>query len=441
MRCLASARCISIVNSAAAIAAVMLCVSCANQRTIAGAGTRLFRDERISQRKLEELSNAFADRYFTLIVSASERVIRGNPDMQQCRLMNGIRLLGVSSMYDIATSPDTLTQLIDQYVVVKLQNYFWVDSGRAHAIWGERARLFEENLRRAYEDISSLCERVFTDDQLAELNESVSAWWARGSGSELVAYVRFTEVAGSKGQKLIESVRDGNGLLEPLDRATEQLIEAQLAYERSFFWAKRLPLFANWQVEALAYDLLSMPDVATALSGVNRMTEVVGALPTMSEEAQGALISLLQEYQRSLQATTSTLDRAAPLVEGVRGVMQSSDGALQQVNSALDKLIAFQAERLKQQDPNAPTAKPIEMSDLIALVAETKATLVEARQTIEGGGQLIGSAEIDRRIAEIQSAADASTDRIFVRVMGVVLTALGGIGFLIYFRKRLGGTA
>ncbi len=413
--------------------------SCSQPKTKAGAGVRLFRDERISRSQLEELSNAFADRYFTLMVAASERVMRDNPDLQQRRLMNGIRLLGVSSMYDIATSPDTLTQLVDQYVVVVLQNFFWVDSGRAHAIWGESAQLLEENLRRAREDITSLCERVFTDDQMLELDQGVNAWWSRSKGTELVAYVRFSEVAGAKGKRLIESVRDGGGLLEPLDRATEQLVEAQLAYERSFFWAKRLPLFANWQVEALAYDLLLVPDVQRTIAGVNRVSEVVGAFPEIANAQQPALLALMQEYQRSMQATTATLERAAPLVDGVRGVMQASDGTLAQVNTALEKIIAFQSERLKAQDPNAPTAKPIEMSEVIELVGQTRATLQEARQTLEGGGRLIGSAEVDRRLAEIQATADASIDRIFWRVLVVVLTALGGLALLMFVRQRLGG--
>jgi len=423
----------------ASIALALAISSCSQPKSKVGTGAKLFRDEQISRAQLEELSNAFSDRYFTLMVSASERVMRGNPDMQQCRLMNGLRLLGVSSMYDIATSPDTLTQLVDQYVVVVLQNYLWVDSGSAHAIWGDRAQLLEENLRRAREDITALINRVFTSDQVLELDQNVAAWWARSTGAELVAYVRFSEVASSKGKKLIESVRDGGGLLEPLDRATEQVEEAKLAYERGFFWGKRLPLFANWQFEALAYDILLLPDVQRTLQGVNRVADVVGSLPALAEAQQPALIALMQEYQRSMQATTASLDHAAPLVDGVRDVMQASDGTLQQVNAALDKLIAFQAERLKHQDPNAPTAKPVEMSEIITLVSEARATLVEARQAIDGGGKLIGSTEIDRRLNEIQAAANASTDRIFWRTLVIVLTAIGGLGVLMILRSRFGG--
>ena len=70
------------VNAIAALAVAFALGSCSQSKTKAGAGVRLFRDERISRSQLEELSNAFADRYFTLMVSASERIMRGNPDVQ-----------------------------------------------------------------------------------------------------------------------------------------------------------------------------------------------------------------------------------------------------------------------------------------------------------------------------------------------------------------------
>ena len=412
---------------------------CSAPKPKGGPGMRLVRDERISRKQLEELSNAFADRYFTLMLSASERVMRDNPDVQQCRLMNGLRLLGVSSMYDIATTPDTLTQLVDQYVVVTLQNYFWVDSGRANVIWKERSRPIEENLRRAREDITGLCERVFTDEQILELDLQIATWWSTRSGADFVAYVRFSEVASSKGQDLIEKVRDGGGLLEPLDRATEQLVEAQFAYDRSFFWAKRLPLFANWQVLALWYDIMTMPDVRRTLDGVDRVTTVVGSLPTLLEQQGPVVQSLLQEYQRAMQATTGALERAQPLVEAVGGVVQASGGTSGKVNETLDKVAAMQARAEAAKDPNAPPAKPMELAEVTALLAETRATLTEASRALESGDRLLGSTAIDQRMASVQAASDALIDKVFWRAMAVVGTLVGGLVVVTVIRTRRGG--
>jgi hypothetical protein len=412
---------------------------CSAPKPKGGPGMRLVRDECISRKQLEELSNAFADRYFTLMLSASERVMRDNPDVQQCRLMNGLRLLGVSSMYDIATTPDTLTQLVDQYVVVTLQNYFWVDSGRANVIWKERSRPIEENLRRAREDITGLCERVFTDEQILELDLQIATWWSTRSGADFVAYVRFSEVASSKGQDLIVKVRDGGGLLEPLDRATEQLVEAQFAYDRSFFWAKRLPLFANWQVLALWYDIMTMPDVRRTLDGVDRVTTVVGSLPTLLEQQGPVVQSLLQEYQRAMQATTGALERAQPLVEAVGGVVQASGGTIGKVNETLDKVAAMQARAEAAKDPNAPPAKPMDIAEVTALLAETRSTLTEANRALESGDRLLGSTAIDQRVASVQAASDALIDKVFWRAMAVVGALIGGLVLVTVIRTRRGG--
>jgi len=435
----AARRSASVLLALASLAALQPLAGCAAPKPKGGPGMRLVRDERIDRKQLEELSNAFADRYFTLMLSASERVMRDNPDLQQCRLMNGLRLLGVSSMYDIATTPDTLTQLVDQYVVVTLQNYFWVDSGRANVIWKERSRPIEENLRRAREDITSLCERVFTDEQLLELDLQIATWWSTRSGADFVAYVRFTEVASAKGQALIEKVRDGGGLLEPLDRATEQLVEAQFAYDRSFFWAKRLPLFANWQVLALWYDIMVMPDVRRALDGVDRVTTVVGSLPTLLEQQGPVVQGLLQEYQRAMQATTGALERAQPLVEAVGGVMQASGGTIGKVNETLDKVAAMQARADAAKDPNAPPAKPMDLAEVTALLAETRATLTEANRALESGDRLLGSTAIDQRLATVQAASDALIDKVFWRAMAVVGALVGGLVLVTVIRTRRGG--
>jgi hypothetical protein len=206
----------------ACLAALCACGSAQKKQTVAEKANLL--DQTITEKQLDQLSNAFADRYFTLMLAASERIMRDNPDLQQRRIMNGLRLLGVSSMYDIATSPDTVTQLVDQLVVVTLQNYFWVDSGRSQVIWGDRAQYLVQNLRRAREDIWSIGARVFTREQLDELDLLISNWWSTNGGTEFVAYVRFSDVAASRGSELIEEVRSGGGLLEPLDRATEQVL-------------------------------------------------------------------------------------------------------------------------------------------------------------------------------------------------------------------------
>lgn len=275
--------------------------------------TSMLRDKRITEKQLDELSNAYADRFYTLMLSSSERVIRENPDLQQCRIMNGLRLLTVSSMYDIATSPDTVTQLVNQLVVVTLENHFWVESGRAQLIWGDRAKYLVENLRKAREDIWALAAKAFTDEQLSEIDLTISSWWVRGGGTEFASYVRFSDIAGNRGRLLIEQVRGGAGLLAPLDRATEQIQSASQALERSFFWAKRVPLFANWQVEALWYDLLAMPDSRQVLANINTLSQA----PALMSQRMNLVTDTVAQTREAANDLVDQIFRKALILIGM----------------------------------------------------------------------------------------------------------------------------
>jgi len=288
------------------------CSSGQKKKSQFGEAGKMLRDQRITRAKLEELSNAFADQYFTLMLSASEKVMRDNPDISQRRIMNGLRLLSVSSMYDMATSPDTLTQLVDQLVVVTLQNYFWVDSGRSQAIWGNRAQPLVENLRKARENIWGIAAKVFTDEQLEELDLLIATWWSRRGGTEFVAYVRFSEVASAKGGEILDTVRDGGGLLEPLDRVTDVAEDTRLSVERTFFWAKRVPLFANWQADALMYDILIAPEVQKSLGNYDK---VAGTFATMPERVE-KIVSRLDDIPNTARSVTDTVFSRALMLGG-----------------------------------------------------------------------------------------------------------------------------
>jgi len=165
-----------------------------------------------------------------------------------------------------------------------------------------------ENLRKAREDIWAIAAKAFTDEQLEEIDLAISTWWVRGGGTEFAAYVRFSDIAGNRGRLLIEQVRNGAGLLAPLDRATEQLQSANQALERSFFWAKRLPLFANWQIEALWYDILAMPESRRVLADFDTLSQAPALISqrmnlvtdTVSQTREAANDLVEQIFQKAL---------------------------------------------------------------------------------------------------------------------------------------------
>ena len=427
----------------ACLAALCACGSAQKKQTVAEKANLL--DQTITEKQLDQLSNAFADRYFTLMLAASERIMRDNPDLQQRRMMNGLRLLGVSSMYDIATSPDTVTQLVDQLVVVTLQNYFWVDSGRSQVIWGDRAQYLVQNLRRAREDIWSIGARVFTREQLDELDLLISNWWSTNGGTEFVAYVRFSDVAASRGSELIEEVRSGGGLLEPLDRATEQVAQANFALERSFFWAKRVPLFAGWNIQAITYDFLVMPESQRLLKNINAVSDTTAALPELLASKGEMGKELLAQYKDSIVATGALLDKVAPLTTNTQAILRESDTAMKSVTEAL-RIVQAMQQASAAANAGAPPAKPVDVKEYEALLQEVHRNLVEANKLLSTTTDLTDQKQlaerlqpiealIQMRIREVQGATDEVAGRLVWRVAMLVAGVLAAL-FAFHVWKR-----
>jgi hypothetical protein len=390
------------------------------------------KDLTLSRQQLEDMSNAFADRYFTLMLAASERVMRDNPDINQRRLMNGLRLLGVSSMYDISTSSDSLSQLLDQLGVVTLQNHYWVDSGRAQMIWGDRAVFISQNLRKAREDIWDIASKVFTQQQLDDIDLMITNWWYTQGGTEFVAYVRFSDIAARKGQAIIEEVRGGGGLLEPLDKATEQFEEANFAAQRAFFWAKRVPLFANWQALALAYEFMVMPEVQTALADANRLVRTIESFPEGLDDKGALARQILADVRGTMADAGTLLHKVGPIMTTVQGITTESGTALAQVNTALAKVDEMQARAAAA--PQSEPAKPVDIKEYGALLEQVRQSLVEANAVLSSANTLTDEQKlagrlkpvedlIQMRIQEVQKATSEVVNGIFIK-LGALLAAL-----------------
>src|SRR5256885_6728301 len=76
---------------------------------------------------LDQLTYVYADRYMTLISSACDQIARDNNAPQQRLLAAQVKLINCSSIYDIATSPDAFSRLLDMTLVVTLQAQVWID--------------------------------------------------------------------------------------------------------------------------------------------------------------------------------------------------------------------------------------------------------------------------------------------------------------------------
>jgi hypothetical protein len=77
----------------------------------------------VTAAELDKAAYAFADRYTTQLVAATDSVLKGNPSAEQRRAAHAVKLVSVSGIYDIVTNADAASKLMDLLMVVTLQSY------------------------------------------------------------------------------------------------------------------------------------------------------------------------------------------------------------------------------------------------------------------------------------------------------------------------------
>src|SRR5688572_23756927 len=89
----------------------------AGERTAEGgrAGRTITVDE------LDQITKSFADRYVVLLANACDDLKTSAASRGQRRDAHRLKLRGATAVYDIATGPDPVKQLVDLAVVVALE--------------------------------------------------------------------------------------------------------------------------------------------------------------------------------------------------------------------------------------------------------------------------------------------------------------------------------
>jgi hypothetical protein len=88
--------------------------------------------------------------------------------------------------------------------------------------------------------------------------------------------------------------------------------DTRLSVERTFFWAKRVPLFANWQADALMYDVLVTPEVQESLRNYDK---VAGTFATMPDRVE-KIVARIDELPNTVRAITDLVFTRALMLGG-----------------------------------------------------------------------------------------------------------------------------
>jgi hypothetical protein len=394
---------------------------------------------RITIGELNALTNAFADRYMTYLSDAADAISKDNANPIQRKLANDIRLIQVSSVYDIVTNADPYTQLLDLVLVVTLQSRQWIDEDQAELQFGARSRPLIDASRRAREDVWKIAGRVMKPEQLEVLDGMILDWRRRNPTVQMLSFVRFDDFAASRDKSMIADVKSGGGLLAPVDEAKKAVDEVRLLAERAFFLGKRLPFLMQWQVRSTIDDALTSSAMTQATDSIPLVAKAIDRLPqdiarerkaafddiarerkALGEDVARERKALFEEFRNTEPIVTqlfgkyqNAINETNKLSLNVKGLANDMNTLLKQVSLAsaalnesvltMDKVFLAPGRNA----PKDPNAKPFDINEYTKSATAMTVALKEASQVLLQAGQLVESPAF---LKPLQQSANLATD-------------------------------
>ncbi|HEX3357341.1 MAG TPA: hypothetical protein VHS31_10260 [Tepidisphaeraceae bacterium] len=367
---------------------------------------------------LDQITYVYADRYMTLISSACDEIVRDNPSAQQRLTAMQVKRINCSSIYDIATSPDAFSRLLDMTLVVTLQAQVWIDDGRANQLFGNRAHPLELALRQARRDIWKISSQALTPDQMEGFDRLILRWRRDNPDVEFVSYVRFNDVATGRARAVAAAIRHGEGLLAPIDEAKESVDQVRALSERMFYFAKRMPFLLDWQGQEFVEQILQKPEVHTLVQRIDQ-------LPNDITAQREALFKDLDQHQPML---TDLIEHSRGAVNDINATVKSTDETLQHMKETSDSL----RQTLQQWDlmrtkytsepPSTEPSRPFDITEYDRTAQSLDRTAKSLNELLKSSDALMGSAQLTERVNQVDSLAQA-------RIQQAISESKGMVGF------------
>lgn len=390
---------------------------------------------KVTASELDKAAYAFADRYTTQIVAATDAVLRGNPSAEQRRLAHQVKLISVSGVYDIVTNAEPFAKLMDLLMVVTLQSYRWIDEDQAERTFGARGAPLIQAMRALRVDIWNVASRVLRPEQMQQLDALILDWRKRNPHVDILSYLRFDEVAGQRGSNALDEIK-ATGFFAEIAGATKVADDARLLAERAFYQAKRMPFLLTWQMESLMNDMLIKPELSRSLNAADSLAKsadrtslAVEKLPEQMAKEREAIVSILEDKNGRLakllgevRNTTGAADQLAARVHkvaesGERLTLNLRDTAtgVTTTSQVLDQLLS------KHSGPPKPDAKPFEIEPFVKVSADINQTVAGLNALLGATDTLIGKRPWAAPAQDVNAMLAAQIDHLFWRALLLII--------------------
>ena len=369
--------------------------------------------QRVSIPELDHLTYGYADRYYMVISSAVDVLKHNNTDPVQRRIAQQIKLQGVLAMNDIVTEDDPYARTLDLVVSVTLESTMWIDENRAEQVFGDRAPVLISAMRTMRVEAWDLAARILTQEQLDLLDYIILEWRRTHRDIDQVAYVKFDNFAGARAAGLLDGLKSGEGFLAPLSEASEVMKDWQRLTERAFWYSKRAPNIAAIQAEGAVNEILSTPEINSALQAAESLSKTAEAAPQTITDQRKALFAELDARQTLLTSTLSDVRHIVADANTLGQTVSLVTTNVQQTLKVVDEIGRHFG--LDQPSPNPP-ARPFDIQDYTAALTQLNEVVTNLQQLSLNADQLTRSEGWNKMLRDMTDATDRRVDRAFSRI-------------------------
>jgi len=391
--------------------------------------------------ELQARNMRFADMYVGTLMDTTTHLEDADSDPGQRYALSGWILAQANTAYTAASAENAVLGTLDLVTLAVLSRMMVETNGPAR--FPDQAAAILAVHRELEEAAWELAAQVLTPAQTEDMRRVLSDWRDRHPDSQIAPFVRFQEflsdVQTGGGKSRISTPSGLIGLvgLDPmagLDPAVRQVEQSRLLAERALYYAQRLPILFDLQLDRSVNRLAAGPEsrklqqqAASLTASAATFASVAEALPgTISAEREALMLQL----NETLASQAATL---RPLLVDMRGTLEAGSAAatsIDQATRSIDALVARFAKKPGEPD----TGNPFDINEYTQAAAE----IAKAAALLD---QLIGS--VGTQAPQLGAALDASAaqgrslvDYFFVRVAWLIaLLCLGLLATLLIYQR------
>jgi hypothetical protein len=397
----------------------------------------------------------FADQYVERVVRRADQLVddfgeqlRTEHEMEdlQARIARE-EFSQATAAFQIAAGTNPVANVVDMVTLVSLTRriveYNWVPR------YGKPANALLHTYRSLEKQAWHLADDFATEEEKADFDRQLQAWYEENPRLESAAYIRFTDVASmslGKREKGVSAGLLGIVGLDPMagvDPAIREVEQSRILAERALYYAQRVPVLIDLQLRqtlARAGNSDYARETLQTIEQVGRLSESLasftadlpGIVAREREAAVSQFMTELQSQQREMLGLTQEL----------RGALDSGTLTAQ----SLDALVNSVDKLMKrfEPDPNAPRptepARPFDINEYSRTIAELAVTAREFQVLVQNVDALTPNVldRVDLLAGRAQGLVDYAFWRVLVLVLVLVMALLAAAVLYRLISSRIG---